>query len=61
VYTPYAMLLHDGATTIKKQTSAFFTVENYSYFIKKWPKLKQGDPFYNPNLGRDYKIDRINA
>lgn len=57
VYTPYAELLHEGSTTMKKDSSAFFAVENHYYFIKKWPHLKKGDPFYNPNLGWNYKID----
>ncbi|MGI0009808.1 MAG: glycosyltransferase family 2 protein, partial [Nitrosopumilaceae archaeon] len=57
VYTPYAVLLHQGSRTIKEYATAFFTVENYCHFIKKWPPLKLGDPFYNPNLGWDYRIN----
>lgn len=56
VYTPYAILLHQGSSTIKKDTKAFFAVENHYQFLKKWPRLKDGDPFYNPNLGWNYKI-----
>jgi len=57
VYTPYAILLHQGSATIKEYSEAFYTVENHYHFIKKWPFLKEGDPFYNPNLGWDYKIN----
>ena len=57
VYTPYAVLLHQGSSTIKEYATAFFTVENHRYFIKKWPQLKFGDPFYNPNLGWNYTIN----
>jgi len=56
VYTPYALLLHQGSSTIKEQTRTFFAVENHRHFFKKWPKLKSGDPFYNPNLGWNYRI-----
>ncbi|MCV0399668.1 MAG: glycosyltransferase family 2 protein [Nitrosarchaeum sp.] len=58
VYTPYAKLLHDGSSSIRKHTSAFFAVENHQHFIKKWPHLKNGDPFYNPNLGWNYQIGK---
>ncbi|MGI0011132.1 MAG: glycosyltransferase family 2 protein, partial [Nitrosopumilaceae archaeon] len=57
VYTPFAKLLHQGASTIKEYSSSFFAVENWYHFIKKWPLLKNGDPFYNPNLGWDYKLE----
>ncbi|TSA18895.1 MAG: glycosyltransferase, partial [Nitrosopumilales archaeon] len=57
VYTPYAKLLHQGSSSIKEQTRSFFAVENHYMFIKKWPYLKNGDPFYNPNLTWDYRID----
>jgi GT2 family glycosyltransferase len=56
VYTPFARLLHEGSTTIKKNSESFFAIENHFYFIKKWPHLKQGDPFYNTNLGWNYTI-----
>lgn len=57
VYTPYAVLLHQGSSKIKEYATAFFTVENHQYFVKKWPIWKEGDPFYNPNLTFDYRID----
>jgi GT2 family glycosyltransferase len=59
VYTPYSKLLHEGSTTIKKHSDAFFTVENHFHFIKKWSYLKNGDPFYNSNLGWNYSMDSI--
>jgi len=57
VYTPYAILLHEGATKIKEYSEGFFAVENHYRFIKKWPELKNGDPHYSPNLGWDYQIN----
>ena len=56
VYTPFARLLHEGSTTIKKNSTIFFAIENHFHFIKKWPHLKNGDPFYNNNLGWNYTI-----
>jgi len=56
VYTPFARLLHEGSTTIKKNLGSFFAIENHFSFINKWPYLKQGDPFYNFNLGWNYSI-----
>ena len=56
IYTPYALLRHDGSSKIREFSKAFFAVENYHYFIKRWPFLKKGDPCYNPNLDWDYNI-----
>jgi len=58
VYTPYAKLLHEGSTTIKKNAESFFAIENHLHFIKKWSYLKNGDPFYNVNLGWNYTIEK---
>lgn len=58
VYTPFAKLLHEGSTTIKKNSESFFAVENHYDFIKKWSYLKKGDPYYNPNLGWNYTIEK---
>jgi len=60
VYTPFVILLHDGSSKIKEFSSEFFAVENHYSFIKKWPKLRNGDPFYNPNLGWNYEVDANN-
>ncbi len=57
VYNPYAKLLHQGSSTIKEHSSAFFAVENHYHFVKKWPHIKKGDPFYNPNLEWNYEIN----
>ncbi|MHB8545736.1 MAG: glycosyltransferase family 2 protein [Nitrosotalea sp.] len=57
IYTPYAKLLHQGSSKIKEYSTAFYAVENHYRLIKKWPYLKKGDPFYNPNLGWDYKFE----
>ncbi|SHO42836.1 hypothetical protein NSIN_10195 [Nitrosotalea sinensis] len=57
VYTPYARILHEGSSKIKEHSTRFYTVENHYHFVKKWPMVKKGDPFYNPNLTWDYKID----
>ena len=59
VYTPYARLLHEGSTTIKKNSESFFAIENHLHFIKKWSYLKHGDPFYNFNLGWNYTIEKL--
>ena len=57
VYTPYAYLIHDGSHSIQGHSQQFFDIENYYYFANKWPKLKNGDPYYNPNLAMNYSID----
>lgn len=57
VYTPHAKLLHEGSSSIKEHAKSFFAVENHCEFVKKWPNIKNGDPFYNPNLGWDYRIN----
>ena len=59
IYTPFARLLHEGSSTIKKTSKTFFAIENHFSFIKKWPHLKQGDPFYNHNLGWNYSIAKL--
>ncbi|MGI0056438.1 MAG: glycosyltransferase family 2 protein [Nitrosarchaeum sp.] len=59
-YTPYALLLHEGSKSIKKHAKAFFSTENHSHFVEKWPHIKNGDPFYNPNLRLDYRINSDN-
>ena len=58
VYTPFTELLHEGSNTIHftHAGATFFDVENHQIFIKKWPYLKTGDPFYNPNLDWDYSL-----
>ena len=61
VYTPYAKLLHEGSSSIQKHGDAFFTVENHYDFIKKWPYLKNGDPFYSPHLGWNYSIENLDS
>jgi O-antigen biosynthesis protein len=56
IYTPFTKLLHEGSFTITKNNPSHFDVENHLKFIKKWPYLKNGDPFYNTNLDWDYSI-----
>ena len=58
VYTPYAKLLHDGSTTIKKQSNnvPFFAIENHLAMMRKWGKRKQMDPYYNINLDFNFKL-----
>lgn len=56
VYTPYAKLLHQGSTSIKKHSKVFFSTENHCQFLAKWKMVKKGDPFYNPNLKLNYRI-----
>jgi GT2 family glycosyltransferase len=59
IYTPFARLLHEGSATIKKTSQTFFAIENHFSFISKWSYLKQGDPFYNRNLGWNYSIAKL--
>ena len=61
VYTPSVKMLHEGSHSIKAsmQSTAHFAVENHFNFIKKWPMVKNGDPFYNKNLGWDYSIKPV--
>ena len=67
LYTPDVKLLHEGSHSIKskmnnntlEKNQAHFAVENHHRFINKWPKLKNGDPFYNRNLGWDYSIKSV--
>ena len=56
IYTPFSKLLHEGSATIKKNSESFFAIENHTHFLTKWQYLKQGDPFYNYNLGWNYTI-----
>ena len=60
IYTPYALLLHEGSSKIKEYSTSFFTIENHYHFLKKWPSVKKGDPYYNPNLKWNYQIDITN-
>ena len=67
LYTPNVKLLHEGSHSIKskmnnntlEKNQSYFAVENYHRFINKWPKLKNGDPFYNRNLGWDFSIKSV--
>jgi len=57
IYTPFTKLLHEGSFTIRTENSSHFDIENHIKFIKKWPRLKDGDPYYNGNLDWDYSLD----
>ena len=67
LYTPNVKLLHEGSHSIKskmnsntlEKNQAHFAVENHHRFINKWPKLKNGDPFYNRNLGWNFSIKSV--
>lgn len=58
VYTPYSVLKHhEGITRGKKRGPP---ITDIKYFEKKWSKLlKEGDPYYNPNLSLEesYEIN----
>ena len=58
IYSPFTELLHEGSKSIAftHGGASFFDVENHQLFIKKWPHLKNGDSFYNPNLDWDYSL-----
>ncbi len=60
IYTPFTELLHEGSRSIQywHAGASFFDVENHQLFIKKWPHLKIGDPYYNSNLDWDYSISK---
>ena len=58
IYTPFTKLLHEGSFSITKENASHFDIENHIKFIKKWPYLKNGDPFYNSNLDWDYSISK---
>ena len=60
IYTPFTKLLHEGSYTIRTSNSSHFDVESHSEFTKKWPHLKNGDPYYNTNLDWDYSLAEIN-
>ena len=57
IYTPHAILRHDGSTKNRQVVRLFIQVENHSSFINKWSVVKYGDTFYNPNLGWNYSIN----
>jgi GT2 family glycosyltransferase len=57
IYTPFTKLLHEGSFTIRTENSSHFDIENHIRFIKKWPRLEDGDPYYNVNLDWDYSLD----
>ena len=66
VYTPLVKMLHEGSHSIKSiinsnsvEQTAHFAVENHFQFIKKWPLIKNGDQFYNKNLGWGYSIKSV--
>jgi len=67
LYTSAVKLLHEGSHSIKskmqnntlEKTQSHFAVENHRRFINKWPKLKNGDQFYNTNLGWDFSIKSV--
>jgi GT2 family glycosyltransferase len=57
-YTPYVKLLHEGSKTIKQQTAntGFYAIENHQSFYEKWKNNEKLDPYYNKNLGYNFKI-----
>ena len=57
IFTPYARLRHDGSSTIRTQSKIFIPIENFYDFVLKWPNIKNGDPYYNPNFSYDYSLD----
>ena len=57
IYTPQAILRHDGSTKIRQAVRLFIPVENHNSFVNKWKIVKYGDPFYNTNLDWNYSIN----
>ena len=56
LYTPFSVLLHEGSSTTTRESKSFFAVENHFWFMKKYPFLQNGDPYYNLNLDFDYRL-----
>jgi O-antigen biosynthesis protein len=61
IFTPHAILRHDGSSTIRKQSKIFIPTENFYDFVTKWPHVKNGDPYYNSNFSYDYDLDVTSA
>jgi len=61
IFTPHAILRHDGSSTIRKQSKIFIPTENFYDFVAKWPHVKNGDPYYNSNFSYDYDLDVTSA
>ncbi len=61
IFTPYAILRHDGSSTIREQSKIFIPIENFYDFATKWPLVKNGDPYYNSNFSYDYSLDVANV
>ena len=54
IYTPYAELLHYESATRGKTFSGDSHESDTKYFVGRWGNLiRDGDPFYNPNLPLD--------
>ena len=61
IFTPNAILRHDGSSTIRKQSKIFIPTENFYDFVAKWPLVKNGDPYYNLNFSYNYDLDIPNV
>ncbi len=53
VYVPQAVLFHHESTSLGKIETRGVDASEVSYMKKKWGKLLENDPFYNPNLTLD--------
>ena len=57
IFTPYAVLRHDGSSKIRTISRVFVPVENHYDFFKKWPSLKNMDPYSHPILENEFELD----
>ncbi|MEW6335098.1 MAG: glycosyltransferase family 2 protein, partial [Thermodesulfobacteriota bacterium] len=54
LFTPYATLYHHESATRGQSVESDPHLEDTRHFMSRWQKIiRQGDPFYNPNLPLD--------
>ena len=60
IFTPYAILRHDGSSKIRTISRVFVPVENHYDFFKKWPSLHT-DPYYPHVLENEFELDFMDS
>ena len=60
IFTPYAVLRHDGSSKIRTISRIFVPVENHYDFFRKWPSLHT-DPYYPHVLENDFELDFVDS
>ncbi len=56
VFTPYARLLHHESASFGARTQDRAGIDEMR---RRWPDVLDRDPYYNPNLGRDFPDYRL--